>query len=274
MNSLIAEKMNLKYEPFAIILSDTKPDDARQFKEGKWGCVMFQVAAAARGSVAAFDRKTFGCFGGGVGLGFGNQYKNFPGGEECFCHFLSVGNKEWETGRQASERVKPFLRPESYDDFVNGEGYIKSPELVHKFIEELPITDVPAEYVLFKPLSRVDDSKEEPKVVIFLADMDQVSGLCILANYNRPTNENVIFPYCAGCQSIGIYPFKEAESENPRAVLGLNDISARVHIKRLLKDDLMSFAAPYSLYKEMEENVPGGFLERHTWKNLMALKDR
>jgi len=29
---------------------------------------------AAKGKAAVADIKTFGCFGGGVGLGFGNQY--------------------------------------------------------------------------------------------------------------------------------------------------------------------------------------------------------
>ena len=55
-----------------------------QFSEGRWGCVMWLLVHAARGKPAVADRKTFGCFGGGVGLGFGNQYKNFPGGEEEF----------------------------------------------------------------------------------------------------------------------------------------------------------------------------------------------
>jgi hypothetical protein len=53
----------------------------------------------------------------------------------------------------------------------------------------------------------------------------------------------------------------------------LSDISARVHIKRMLKDDLMSFAVPRGLLREMEENVAGSFLERNTWKELMALKN-
>lgn len=96
--------------------------------------------------------------------------------------------------------------------------------------------------------------------------------MSILANYGRKGNENVIFPFAAGCQNIGIYPFQEAKSEHPRAVLGLNDISARVAVKRILKHDVMTFAAPFRLFEEMEENVPGSFLERETWKQLMALK--
>jgi len=272
LKSLIAETLKLKFEPVAIIFTNEKPAGARQFKEGKWGCVMFMLAAAARGQTAVFDRKTYGCQGGGVGLGFGNQYKVFPGGEDGFCYFLSVGNDQWEQGRQMAEQVKPFLRPEAYDDFVYGERYLKSPELVRKFIEILPMVDIPYEYVVFQPLKDVDPAGTKPEVIVFLGDMDQVSALTVLANYDREDNENVIHPYAAGCQNIGIYPYREAKSVKPRAVLGLNDLSARVALKRLLKDDLMSFAVPFKMFQEMEANVPGSFLERNTWKELMEMK--
>ncbi len=272
MQSKLKDAIGIRHEPVAILFSDEKPADAKQFKEGKWGCVMFMLVAAVRGSVTAFDVKTYGCQGGGVGLGFGNQYKNFAGGEACFCYFLSTGNQEWEQGRQVAEQVKPFLRDEAYDDFVKGERYLQSPELVRNFIDCLPITQVGTPYVIFKPLSQVDAGREKIEVVVMLGDMDQIAALTILANYHRESNDNVIFPFAAGCQSIGIYAFQEAKSENPKAVLGLNDISARVAVKRLLKEDVMSFAMPYKLYLEMESNVEGSFLQRNTWRNLMQLK--
>lgn len=272
MKSVIAEALALKYEPVAILLTDDRPANAVQFKEGKFSCVMFMLAVAVRGRQAVFDRKTFGCPGGGVGLGFGNQYKNFPGGEEAFCHFLSMGNKDWEPGMQLAEMVKPFIGNELYDEIVYGERYVKTPELVMKFIECLPITDIPFEYVVFKPLGQVEPDKEEPATVVFLADMDQLSALVVLASYERDSNEAVIIPQAAGCQTIGIYPFNEALREHPRAVVGLTDISARVQIKRQLKDDVMSFAVPFAMFGEMEANVPGSFLERNTWKELMELK--
>ena len=80
MESNIASALNLKFNPVAIIWSDEKPKGALQFKQRKWGCIMSLFAQAAKGRIAVFDRKTFGCWGGGVGLGFGNQYVNVPGG--------------------------------------------------------------------------------------------------------------------------------------------------------------------------------------------------
>jgi len=54
---------------------------------------MWMLVNAVKGKVAVFDRKTYGCWGGGVGLGFGNIYMDFPGGIECFYYFISIGNK-------------------------------------------------------------------------------------------------------------------------------------------------------------------------------------
>jgi uncharacterized protein (DUF169 family) len=272
MESKIAEAISLKYQPVALIWSDEKPAKAVQFQEGKWGCIMWLAASAAKGKAAACDRKTFGCFGGGVGMGFGDQYVNFPGGKECFCHFLSAGNEQWEQGQQAAEKVKPFLRKEAYDNFVSGERYIKTPQRVHQFIENLPIIDIPTEYVIFKPLADVDPDQETPRVIVFFTDPDQLSAMVVLANYDRPDNHNVIIPYAAGCQTIGIYPYREAQTKRPRAVVGLTDLSARVYIRKQLEDSLMTFTVPLAMFKEMESNVAGSFLERPTWQGLLKAK--
>ena len=271
MESLIAEKLKLRYGPVALTWAENRPEKAAEFKEGKWGCVMWMVARAARGGTAVCGRKTFGCWGGGVGLGFGDVYKQFPGGEDCFCHFLSIGNDQWEQGRQTAEKVKPFMNEHSFDHFMHGERYMKSPEQVKRFIRGLPITDIPAPFVVFKPLSEVND-ETNCQVVIFFADPDQLSALVILANYGRDTNENVIIPYAAGCQTLGIYPYREAEAEMPRAVVGLTDISARTYIRQQLGNNLMTFAVPLKMFKEMEGNVNGSFLERPVWEKLVKGK--
>jgi uncharacterized protein (DUF169 family) len=267
MESLIAEKLKLRYGPVALTWAENRPEKAAEFKEGKWGCVMWMVARAARGGTAVCGRKTFGCWGGGVGLGFGDVYKQFPGGEDCFCHFLSIGNDQWEQGRQTAEKVKPYMNEHSFDHFMHGERYMKSPEQVKRFIRGLPITDIPAPFVVFKPLSEVND-ETNCQVVIFFADPDQLSALVILANYGRDTNENVIIPYAAGCQTLGIYPYREAEADMPRAVVGLTDISARTYIRQQLGDNLMTFAVPLGMFKEMEHNVDGSFLGRPVWEKL------
>ena len=34
----------------------------------------------------------------------------------------------------------------------------------------------------------------------------------------------------------------------------------------------MTFAVPLAMFREMESNVPGSFLQRNSWKELMELK--
>jgi len=268
MHSQIAEAIRLSTEPVALLWSNDRPDEATEFKEKTWGCTMWLAAAASKGKVGCASRATFGCFGGGVGLGFGAQYKNFPGGEECFCYFLSYGNDAWEKGQQVAEQVKPHMTPEAFEHFVHGERYMKDTAQVQRFIEQLPITDIPAQYVVYKPLAKVAEG-EVPVSVTFFVSADQLSALSILANYGRETNENVSFPYAAGCQNMGIYTYREAENETPRAVVGLNDLSARLYLRQHFGSNVMSFSVPWSMFNEMEGNVKGSFLEASVWRKLL-----
>jgi len=229
---------------------------------------MSLFASVARGRTAVFDRETFGCWGGGVGLGFGERYLNVPGGIEKFYHFLSTGNNIRGIRRMAAEKVCNFVGNNLIDEAIHGERYIKTPELVKKFVESLPIVDIPAKHVVFKPIENVDLDREEPVVIIFLANPDQLSALVILANYGRGSFENVIILYAAGCQTIGILPYREVKSENPRAIVGLTDISARKNVRSQLGEDLFTFAVPLEMFKEMEGHVEGSFLQRETWNAL------
>lgn len=270
MESKIAEALKMKFNPVAIIWSNEKPEGALQFEKGKWGCIMWMFSASAMGEVAVFDRETFGCWGGGVGLGFGNQYHNFPGGIECFYYFLSVGNKEWETGRMVAEKMKNLARKEFVEEFYEGERCFKTPEQVKRFLEQLPTVDIPFKYVIFKPLKDVDIDREKPVVVVFPVTPHQLSALVILANYGRDGIDNVIVPWAAGCQTIGIFAYKEANSDKPKAVIGLMDISARKYVRKQLGDDIFTFAVPFEMFLEMENNVDGSFLQRPTWLSLVG----
>lgn len=268
MKSKIAGALKLRFEPVAILWSDEKPADALGFKGCGGGCAMVLFAqAAAKGKSAAFDRDNFGCFGGAVGLGFGEQYERFPGGLDAFKYFLSTGLEG--QGRGDLEKMARGLgRKEMVEHFLHGEGFKKSPDLVEGFLKELPTMEVPKRYVVFKPLRDLAEG-EEPVVVVFLADADQLSALIALASYDRPGVDNVFAPFGAGCHQIGIFVFREARSEHPRAVLGLTDISARKSVRPLLGGDVVSFALPYKRFLEMEANVEGSFVTRSTWKSMM-----
>ena len=105
MESKLASAIGLKTHAVALTWANAAPQGAIQFKPERWGCVVSVFATvAAKGRVGAFDRKTYGCWGGGVGLGFCNCYQSFPGGVEAFCHFLAQGNENSEDAQRVGEQ--------------------------------------------------------------------------------------------------------------------------------------------------------------------------
>lgn len=235
MQSRIAQTLKLRHEPVAVLFTDERPRAAAQFKEKKWGCVMSMLAASARGITAVFDRKTTGCLGGKTGLclGDGSTGRDLAG-------FLASGK--------------------------NGLGYFKNREVAKAHLGVHPAQDIPEKYVIFQPLSKVLPERGEPRVVIFLANADQVSALFTLAHYSRRAGEAVVAPFGSGCSTICLLPYLESRRRNPRAVLGGMDVSARPW----LDADLLTFAVPFRLYLKLEADVSGSFLERESWSELQG----
>jgi len=233
MESRIAEELKLGHSPVAVIFTDEKPEGALEFKPGARSCVIAMLTAAARGKTAVLGPETTGCPGGRIGLGFEQSYR--PG----FEYFLAT------------------------DEHGEGEAYIKTPELVRSFMKLLPTFRNPARWVVFKPLEEVAEP-ESPLAVVFYANPDQLSALLVLANYGRESNESVIAPMGAGCHTICLYPYAESRRPEPRGVIGCTDISARPH----LPPDILTFTVPCAMFREMEENVPGSFLEKPDWKRV------
>ena len=244
MNSTLSDALGLRCEPVAVILTNEKPGDALQFKEGKQGCVAAMLLAAAKGRTAAFDRKTFGCPGGGTGLGFGNCYGGFP-----IDRLLSTG------GQATLANGYPF-------DMGEGERFFESPEVSNRWVDALPYRDIPTEYLLFKPLGKTEEG-EPVSLVIMMVNADQLSALVTLAGFRRGAIENAICPWGASCQSV-MYALAEAEKETPRGVIGFFDISQRNRVSR----DTLSFTVPFGMFTEMESSVEASFLRTEMWRKL------
>jgi uncharacterized protein (DUF169 family) len=211
------------------------------FGQGKRGCIIPMYTAVAGGKTAAFSRLTTGCNGAVTGLCFGNAWDKFPGGIE---YFLSTG-----LGK----------------GFPEGERYIKTPKLAKKWIKSFPYVDIPYEFVIMKPLEKVNEKTEKPVLISFYTDINRINALTLLANYPRQNSDNVLVRFSSACQSVVLLPYIFSKEKPQKAVLGLFDITAR----SMVKSDHLSFTIPWKMFLEMESNVHGSFLDLKTWKSLV-----
>lgn len=247
MQSKLVEAIGLGSSPIVVTLTDEKPEAALQLKEGRWGCVAAHMLAVSKGKTAAFDRKSYGCPGGGVGLGFGNAYER-----ECFAidKLLSTGDGEAAAPARASSHM------------AEGERFYRTPELVRQWVSRLPLTEVPTEHVVMKPLASVTEA-DSPTLVVFLVSPDQLAALVVMTDFSRGSAEPAIAPFGGACQSI-IYGYAEAARDVPRGVVGFFDIAQRHRVPR----DTLSYTVPWKLFLQMEADVEGSFLELGDWQRL------
>ncbi len=245
MNSKIAEAIKLPNHPVAVIRTDEKPEDALMFKEGVWGCVVAMINAASKGKTVALSDATVACQGGHAGCGFG------PYREGYVERFLSDGEGLVVKGVQ-----------------VEGERYKASPELALKFMRWQPVPEGVKEYLVLKPLSEVSET-ETPEAVIFLVNVDRLSGLATLANFDTENQDNVKLYFGAGCgQAIG--NVLDASVRGSReCFIGMTDPSAR----KVLPADIMSFSIPFKRFMEMEENADKSFFHTKTWETISKRLD-
>lgn len=270
MTSQIAARLRLSTNPVALLWSDNIPPEAKTFQPGKSGCVLTMFAqVASRGTIAGFGRENYGCFGGGVGLGFGNCYRDFPGGVDGFCHFLSSGNRHSPAGKHIGESMAASGAGHFARTFLEGERYVKDPSTTRLFVESLPMRDIPQSYIILKPLGLCDREQDDIKSITFFVNADQLSALVVLANYLHPERENVGVPWGAACQVAGIFAYRELDREHPRALLGLTDISARKYTRSSLGKEILAMTLPLPKFIEMEACVKESFLEADLWQSLV-----
>ena len=245
MHSTLGEKLKFQYGPVAIWFTDKRPDNALQFPEGKWGCIIDLLMSSAEGNVSLFDKKTYGCVGGGVGLGFGDAFTNDNEPIECR---LSTGDAALKaTGKTHKASLG------------HGERFFASPDIVAKWRESFPYIETQKEFVVFKPLSMADE-KNPPDIVFIFADPDQLSALVILSGFKRGDLVNAMAPFVSACQSIA-FACREAGKDKPMGIIGFFDLAQRHRIPK----NLLSYTVPYNMYKEIESNASDGCLTDRMW---------
>ncbi len=231
----LREALGLKESPLGIFYTNEKPEGFTPQAGIRVCMIGFLRKARKKGETVYFDKSHFGCPGGGYYMGF--LETPMPKIE----YFLSCG----------------------IPGELDGERYVKTPELAKRYFEKMKPRSAPSTYCVFKPLDQFQ-SDIKPEVVSFFAPADILSGLFTLTNYALERTDGVYTPFGSGCSSILTYPLKEAEREDPRAVLGMFDPSARPMVER----DILTLSMPYSVFLKLLENISGSFLETESWKKV------
>ena len=214
-------------------------DDEKQAEAAKvpkeHRCIIADLQRVRHGTSLKFDVDTIGCAGGKRYLGFSESMR------PDFEYFLSYG----------------------IPGKLEGERYKKSPEMVARLMKALPVITAPSRFIVFKRWDKLQ-AGDEPVVAIFLTSPDVLSGLFTLANYDRDDLNGAIAPFGAGCSTIVQYPYMERSVAQPRAVIGMLDVSARpcVHANAI------SFALPMVRLQQMIANMEESFLVTSSWRKV------
>jgi hypothetical protein len=106
--------------------------------------------------------------------------------------------------------------------------------------------------------------------VIFFARAEVLSGLFTLANFDQSDPNGVICPMGAGCSSIIYYPWLEQQKEDPKAVLGMFDPSARPCVPL----DVLTMAFPMKKFARVIGYMEESFLITKTWDTVKKKIER
>jgi len=269
MKSVIVANFRPEFEPVAVVWSNTIPDDALQFNKNKFGCILYLFAEAARrGKVAGGNRETITCNGGRAALGLGVDYDASDERLDRFAAAFSKGLKS--TTNPTTYRAQIEAAPKNWKALLEfGERRHCSAELAKEWIlDGLPRYDIPCEYVLFKPFRHTDDS-DNIRAIIFPVNPVELSGLVTLAGSVMQGTDSVRVPQGACCNSIAAFAYAEAESEAPRAVLGMLGVEGRGVMRKRFRDDILTLTLPWPLFLRMEQEADDCIFQIPSWKKFI-----
>jgi hypothetical protein len=221
--------------PITFFYVEEPGDVARANIPKGHSCIVCELALVRKGKPLAWNVQSLGCGGAQRYLGYTDKIR------PNFEYFLSTG----------------------IPGVMEGERYIRTPEMVNEMMAGMPCIPAKGRYIIFKRFDQLTPG-DDPVAVIFFAKPDVLSGLFTLANFDQPGGNGVIAPFGSGCGSIVHQAWFQQEQENPKAILGMFDPSARPCVPK----DTLSFSVPMKKFEKMVGYMDESFLATGTWKTL------
>ncbi|MDL2261001.1 DUF169 domain-containing protein [Methanimicrococcus sp. OttesenSCG-928-J09] len=230
----LLQELNLQTHILAI----TRKNTVEAADPVKAGCTLRGLNKVLNdGETIVLSAKTTSCRGGNRGFGFDDELPPTPGGVGWF---LSCGRGE---GFPAGERIKA------------------TPEIGEQMLLNQPMNVLNGnEFIEIKPY----EDGDEPDIVSFLINPDQLAALVTLFSYRSIDYDNVIAPMLSGCASLFRIPFGELEREKPRAVIGNMDIFSRPHFPK----ETVFITVPGAAFKSMLSDADECFFIAPIWKGI------
>ena len=268
MRSTVVEYLKPEFEPVAVVWSDKIPDDALEFAEGRFGCILHLFAEASRkGRVAGGSRDTIVCSGARAALGFG---ADFIESEDQLDHHAAIFSKGLEAARdRAAYREKMnFVRPSWRPLYQFGERRHCNFDTARRWLLDcLPRYDIPHRFVLFKPLSETDPD-ENIRAVIFPVNPLELAGLTTLLGSVVEGADPVQVPQGADCFRISCFAYDQYDAKLPRAILGMLDVDGREVMRKKFHDETLTLTIPLPLFLRMEGEADNSILQIPSWSKL------
>ena len=246
MQKKLTEMLHMKREPVGIYFANTTAVCDLDAKPEARNCVIPMLMKASEGQTISMDEKSCNCAGGATGCCFGDGFARF---NPSIAKLLSQGY-----GEEAPAFLPPFAR--------EGERFFITEEVAEQFRNSLPYSEKAYPRIVFAPMSRWNEIGT-PDLVYLFVNPDQLGALVSMLCSHNGKVDNTISPYCSACQSI-MFAAEQMDQEEPKAVMGLFDISQRYAPLA----NLLSLIMPYSRWEDLSCDLDKSCLTSHSWKKI------
>ena len=246
MQKKLTQMLHMKREPVGIYFGNTTAVCDVDADPQARNCVIPFLMKVSEGITVSMDEKSCNCAGGASGCCFGDGFARW---NPSIAKLLSQGY-----GENAPAFLPAFAK--------EGERFFCTEEIAEQFRNALPYSERAYPRIVFAPMSRWAEIGTPDLVYLFL-NPDQLGAVVSMLCSHNGKVDNTISPYCSACQCI-MFAAEQMDKEEPKAVMGLFDISQRYEAMA----NLLSLTMPYSRWENLSCDLDKSCLTSHSWKKI------